>query len=314
MAPPSKDSWLRAIAVCVTVALLGCGGEDAAVGADAPSLPPEASATPAPDPPEARTPVGGEAAPTAAPTVADAPGAPSPESAPPPEPTFVDAYVHGALDSIYNAEYQRLQELCQGEPESCWAENLDRTPVRLAPYWLGAETDELGGWLSARLESQGRWPYAALVAEGAEGTTAVVFENLGDWGYGMTVPVRQLLGDRFQPWFLADLGAWLSLDGGPGFGVLEGPFGLSGRLWYFQALETTEADGALVTLPEGVYMVLGVEDGRVRFRAEIPQDMPCGEDVDSVPTVEVEVLVMPVEALLDEVGRPMVDVAFPKGC
>ncbi|NNF12561.1 MAG: hypothetical protein HKN72_05040 [Gemmatimonadetes bacterium] len=230
------------------------------------------------------------------------------------EPKFVDAYLHGPLDSIYNVEYQRLEELCRGQPEACWAQNLDSTAVPLARYWRGAGDDEPAGWLSARLRTQGRWPYAALVAQGDDAAAVTLIEDVGDWGYGMTVPIRQVQGDRFQPWFLAEMGVWLSLDGGRGFSVLEGPFGLTGRLWYFQHLEAAGAVGESSIVPAGVYMVLGVENGQVRFRAEIPQDMPCGEDVDSVPTVEVEILEVPVEALLDEAGRPRVDVAYGKGC
>ncbi len=290
------------LAVLVVVAAYGCAGTDGSGTPPAEAL----SGAPAETTAAATSTL---EAPTGAPSVAEPParaaGLP---------PTFVDAYVHGPLDSIYSAEYQRLEELCRGQGDACWGQNLDSTAVRLSSYWLEASGDVPAGWVSARLRTQGRWPYAALVAQGNDGSTVTVFENVGDWGYGFTLPVRQVQRDRFQPWFLADLGAWLSLDGGPGFGVLEGPFGLTGRLWNFQPLEVAGADGESIAVPAGVYMVLGVEDGRVRFRAEIPQDMPCGEEEDSVPTVETEIHEVPVEALLDDEGRPKVDVAYPKGC
>lgn len=222
--------------------------------------------------------------------------------------------MHGPLDSIYNAEYQRVGEVCSGQPEACWVENLDTTAVQLAPYWLDADGEAPAGWLAARLRARGPWPYAALVARGADGGEVTVLDDLGDWGYGLTMPVREMGDARFQPWLLADLGGWLSLEGGPGFGIVDGPYGLTGRLWYFQAVDVMGPGGESITVPAGVYMVLGVEDGRVRFRPEIPQDMPCDPDADSLPASEPEVYSAPIQGLLDEEGRPRVDVAYGRGC
>ena len=231
-------------------------------------------------------------------------------------PTFVDAYISGPLDSIYNAEYQRLGTLCQGEPESCWADNLDTTAVALAPLWFDAEATARQGSLSARLRTSGQWPYAALLASGSDGRVVTVLEDMGDWGYGLTMPVRSVQGERFQPWLLSDLDAWLPLEGGPGFGVVDGPYGLEGRLWYLPATQIPAAapGGEPTVLPDGVYMILAVDGGLVRLRAEIPQDMPCGDEVEPVPASEPEVHVIPVGALLDEEGRPRVNVAYGRGC
>lgn len=232
------------------------------------------------------------------------------------EPTFVDVYVHGALDSLYSAEYERVSGICQGQPSSCWPENLDDTVVRLAPYWLAAEEGEAAGWLGSRLKTEGRWPYASLLALAEDGAEITLLESIGDWGYGLTLPVRDLRGERLQPWILADLGAWIALDGGPGLGIVEGPYGLTGRLWRFDSIVAESAASAEeVSLPEGVYMVLAVEDGTVRFRAESDQDMPCGDEMDEAsPAAEPPHYEVRIEALQDERGWPRVEVAYPKGC
>lgn len=232
-----------------------------------------------------------------------------------PVPMFVTAYVSGPLDSIYNAEYQRLGDVCQGEPDTCWAENLDTTAVRLARYWPDAEAEAPAGWLAARLRPLGRWPYAAMVVQPSEGRETTVLDDLGDWGYGMTLPVRAFEGDRFQPWLLGDVGGWLDVDGGPGFGIVEGPFGLEGRLWQLGPTDIpgTGGEEEALTLADGVYMVLSVVNGVVQLRPEVRSDMDCGGDERELPE-NPPVHDVPLERLLDADGRPQVEVAYGKGC
>lgn len=228
-------------------------------------------------------------------------------------PTFIDVYVYGPLDSIYNAEYERLGALCQGEGDGCWVDNLDTTAVRLAPYWHESTGGEPAGWLSARLRTDGRWPYAALVAQADDGAETTLMD-LGDWGYGMTLAVQDVREERFRPWLLDELGGWLAFGEAPGFGVVDGPYGLEGRLWTFEGFETPDTGGNSVEVAAGVYMVLSVEDGFVRFRRELPQDMPCEGDVEPVPVRDEDIRTVPISALLDDSGRPRVQVAYGKGC
>jgi hypothetical protein len=62
-------------------------------------------------------------------------------------------------------------------------------------------------------------------------------------------------------------------------------------------------------------MVLEVRDGMVRLRPELPEDMACGEPIDSMasppPTPVYEV---PLVRLLNASGRPAVQVAHGRGC
>lgn len=246
----------------------------------------------------------------------------------PEAPRFVDAWFGGPLDSIYNAEYPRLQAACSGRDDACYREALDTTAVRLAPVWASPEANDPAGWLVARLATQGRWPYAGLLFEGRDGRRVVLRDNLGDWGYGTTLVIRDARRGRVQPWLLEPAGpSWVggSVES-PGFGIVEGPYGLEERLWRLGPVEATVVsspggdpgdapDDASTELPAGVYKVLGVRDGVVRLRAEIPQDMDCGQPVDpSVGPESVPVYEAPLERLLDASGRPQVEVAYPKGC
>lgn len=232
------------------------------------------------------------------------------------DPVFVEAYVSGPLDSVYNAEYQRVQTTCQGEPTECYVAELDTTAVRLASVWTSPEATEPVGWLAARLRPQGRYPYAGLVFLESDGREVPLVDNVGDWGYGMTLDLVEARGQWIRPWLLQPAGDyWLNADAGPGFGVVEGPYGLEGRLWRLRPMRLPAGATGTDVLPEGVYMVLSAEDGVVRLRAEVYEDMPCGEPPDpavdrATPTVHV----LPLERLLDAAGRPTVATAYPKGC
>lgn len=225
-------------------------------------------------------------------------------------PQFVEAYFSGPLDSIYNAESARLEGVCRGQPAACFGTELDTTAVALADVFAAPGAAEPAGRLAARLRPRGRYPYAGLVFLATDGRQVPLFDDVGDWGYGMTLDLAEARDDGWiRPWLLAPAGPfWLRGSGDVGFGVVEGPYGLEGRLWQ---LGPVQAGGA--TLPEGVYMILAVEAGVVRLRAEAPQDMPCGDDPPAgAPTPPVHRV--PLAALLDGAGRAVVRTAYSRGC
>lgn len=230
----------------------------------------------------------------------------------PAPPLFAEAWVGGPLDSIYNAEYARLSEAC-GPDALCFRERLDTTAVRLAPVWSGPTDRQARGWLMARLRTEGRWPRAVLLF-GGNGAEVTLRRDLGDWGYGVTLPLADTTADRVRPIFPElDGPIWLARSGGPGFGVLD-VFGLEGRLWRLAPVRGHRRGGEdEVELPAGVYKVLEVPDGRVVLRPAVPSDMPCGEvdepDPGAPPVYEVAL-----DRLVGPDGVPRVEVAYPKGC
>lgn len=229
-----------------------------------------------------------------------------------PVPLFAEVWVGGPLDSIYTAEYARLNEVC-GSDDACFRERLDTTAVRLAPVWSGPTDSEPGGWLAARLATDGRWPRGVLLYR-TDGLEIILRQDLGDWGYGVTLPLADTTSDRLSPIFPQLSGsAWLPRSDARGWGVLA-VFGLEGRLWRLDSVQGRRlSDGENVELPPGVYMALEVTGGHVVLRPEIPSDMPCGEieepDPEAPPAYEV-----PLERLVGPEGIPRVDVAYPKGC
>jgi len=149
---------------------------------------------------------------------------------------------------------------------------------------------------------------------GITGPEVPLVDDVGDWGYGSTLDLMEARDGWLRPWLLAPAGGhWLGPDGGPGLGLVDGPYGLEGRLWRLGPVPASPEGGA--ELPEGVYMVLEVGDGIVRLRPELPEDMDCGEPIDSAaPAAPAPVYEMPLGRLLDASGRPRVKVAYGKGC
>lgn len=241
----------------------------------------------------------------------------------PAAPQFLDVWFGGPLDSIYNAEYQRLPSVCRGRGDDCYAIELDTTAVRLVPVLPGPGAEEPAGWIIARLRTRGEWPYAALLFQDRSGAETTLRQDLGDWGYGSTLALRRVRDGWAQLRILEPVGDfWIEIDqSSPGFGVVEGPYGLDRRLWTLGPVAAVPVSGAgaaagvEVELPEGVYMILEVRNGTVRLRPELPQDMDCGEPEDSVALAEPSpIFEVPLTALLDPVGSPRVEPAYGKGC
>jgi len=248
----------------------------------------------------------------ASPAVLLAQGAPDPDA----EPLFVAVWMGGPLDSIYNAEYQRLQTACAGAGDVCYQTELDTTAVRMAPVFPSAEVGEPSGWLVARLRARGTEQYARLLfASAAGGIEVPLIDDVGDWGYGATLDLAEARDGWVRPWVFGSAGRhWLGPDGGPGLGVVEGPYGLEGRLWGLGPVVAARPGGG-TELPGGVYMVLAVRDGMVSLRPELPEDMACGEPIDSTaPFPPTPVYEVPLARLLNASGRPEVQVAYGKGC
>lgn len=229
-------------------------------------------------------------------------------------PLFADVWIGGPLDSIYNAEYTRLQELCEPAETRCFTDRLDTTAVALATVRSAPEDPKPAGRLMAALRARGRYPYATLLVRPAIGPDLTLVDDAGDWGYGVTLALADTASHWIRPIVPAmDSPLWLPRDqGGQGFGVME-VYGLEGRLWRLGPVNgARRKDGTPAELPRGVYLVLDVTGGVIRLRPEVPSDMACGEDApdpEEVPTytVALDRLVSP--------GRvPAVEKAYPKGC
>ena len=232
-------------------------------------------------------------------------------------PEFATVWIGEPLASLYTSEMARLREVCEPTEPACFETELDTAGVALAPV-RGSPGGDTVGHLVAALRPRGRYPFTTLLFQSMEGSRIVVREDVGDWGYGITLP----LADRADGWIRllaphAEVPLWVPTSaGGPGFGVVE-VFGLPGRLWRLGPVSGAGPEGDRVTVPEAVYYVLEVSDGMVRLRPEVPADMPCGEEPTAEPAAEagtVPEYSIPLEVLTAPDGRLAVEPAYPKGC
>jgi hypothetical protein len=138
-------------------------------------------------------------------------------------------------------------------------------------------------------------------------------EDLGDWGYGLTVPVA----DTVDGWVrLTDAGGemdfWIAPGREAGLQIVD-RYGLPGRLWRLGPVRAISGQGEEVTLERATFFILDVTGGNVRLRGEVPADMPCGHPPAGEPQA-VPTYMLPLERLLGPDGRLDVEPAYTRGC
>lgn len=257
-------------------------------------------------------------------------GAPlPPESGSPPVPAAADSsdvvtgmgllmasFHERMLDAPYSEATERLLDACGSYRETCFREHHE--PVELVVDTLrarpasGAET---AGVLVARLvvpEGPGALGYRLLVRP-ADGGADRVLRTLDDWGYGVGFVVREWTREGWArlPGSAGPRGSWISTESGGLRGAVGSP---AGRGWRLESVEArrTRTDETVVVEP-GVYWILAVEEGTVRFRPELPSDMACGRDVPPDPP-DPPVYEASVESFFGADGSPRLQRAYPRGC
>lgn len=231
-------------------------------------------------------------------------------------PRFGLLWLGTRIDSLYQAEVARIQNACAPADTTCFARELNTQPLRLTRTYGSPDRSRPLGWLAAGMRTEGAWPDVALLHESDEGSTVELMERVGDWGYGLTLPLREVRDAWVRPAFPASSELlWITDAEGNGdrFDVVE-VFGLAGRRWYAESLLARRVpDGVEVELPAGIFFIEEVERGRVRLRHTIPSDMPCDPDAPPDPK-EVPLYDVTLSQLLRADGIAAVWWADAKGC
>ncbi len=82
---------------------------------------------------------------------------------------------------------------------------------------------------------------------------------------------------------------------------------------HLRALRARPANGGQARTLSGQYTVVDTRGSDVVFRAEIPSDMPCGDDVAD-PSPAPMVWTAPASAFFDRDGTPRFSTVYTKGC
>lgn len=220
---------------------------------------------------------------------------------------------------MFEPEEARLAAICgrhdQRDP-ACIHANLRPSRVRVSPFWARPNAPEPLGYFVLRVAVQPETPTqlaAALDVEWASrpGEYQEWIRDLGDWGYGYHLDgwgVQagnwvQLLGPKpLRSVWLPAVGKDLRVDVSP----------LQGTVSRLRDIRAAPVAGGRRTQVAGDYTIVEVRGDQVRFRTEIPSDMPCDDEPD--PPVPPPLWTAPVSSFFDHDGTPRFDVAYGKGC
>ncbi len=226
-------------------------------------------------------------------------------------------YLDGEIDALYQAETNRLLQICNAYGSACFSGHFSpvRRPVARL-YSLPDSTGPVVGNIHAVLKLSGQ-EYGGLtigldVATPTAGErSATWMATVGDWGYGIYVSgVRprgswvQLFGTPFphQP--------WLSLSE-PAFSgeVLS----IDGEILRLRSVTATSPNGEITLVRDGQYLITSVSDEVVEFRIELAADMACGETVEPPQQAPPMLRAAPAE-FFDADGTPRFSFVYQKGC
>jgi hypothetical protein len=143
----------------------------------------------------------------------------------------------------------------------------------------------------------------------APGRFETWLDSVGDWGYGIHVPGLRARGTWVQligPPFDGD--AWIDGET-PALSASVEP--VQDQLLALRGVRATRAGRE--QRQTGTFLIQRVSGGSVTFRQEVPSDMPCADDVKP-PGALPPSWQAPAREFFDAQGRPLFDVAYPKGC
>jgi hypothetical protein len=221
------------------------------------------------------------------------------------------------IEEIHRRERERLIDICKGTVGECFSRNVH--PVRLRVGLLHARPDSSRlavANVHARLEVRqaefdglGFGLDVELIAKPGQFIPWVA--DVGDWGYGLHISgvrVRgrwiQLIGSPLPP------SAWLPMDSQT-LPATVTP--LTGQILRLPPLRARWPDGAMRAISEGPYLFYRAAEDRIEFRAEIPSDFPCGEDLTPPSVMPPRLRTTPKE-LFGPDGAPRFEGVYTKGC
>jgi hypothetical protein len=217
----------------------------------------------------------------------------------------------------FSVELERLERLCPAGPSR--ADCVSRNAKRIRVAQLHAEpTPEsaVSGALhvSFRAPANGQDLTLGLDVEHSSkpGAFDEWISDVGDPFYGRYVDGRarrfgewvQLLGPRMPK------GAWLTAQN-PNLQVIVDE--MVNGIFDIELVRARWPDGRVAEIERANYLVTRIDAGQVEFRAEVPSDFDCGEDL-APPAVLPPLLRAPAAEFFNADGTPRFSTTYTKGC
>jgi hypothetical protein len=140
-------------------------------------------------------------------------------------------------------------------------------------------------------------------------------KDIGDWGYGVREFIIEInSGFAKLPGRIFPAEAWVEIHNNNG---LNGEVKtITGELFYIPEIKATDLSrNKSIVLANAVYLVLSKDKDSYIIRKEIPSDMPCGDNiVETKDKDKLEKYKIELKDLLDNDGRVIISLAYPKGC
>jgi hypothetical protein len=225
---------------------------------------------------------------------------------------------HGSgVDTLHQQENERLMAMCRTLEADCLSRNMRQIRRRLAVLRAAPDArSPIVAHVHAVLRVN-RSPTERL-AVGLDvelATEPGVFRSwiadVGDWGYGLYISGAHERGNWVQL-IGAPLpqSAWLDAET-PTLTATIVP--LEHEIVALTEVRAIWPDGGRRAITKGTYLIERVAGGEIRFRAEVPSDFACGENIKPPAIMPPTLRTTPAE-LFDSAGRPRFTFVYQKGC
>lgn len=218
------------------------------------------------------------------------------------------------LDAPYNAELERLGELCgkSDDVQACRTRNVRPVAVKVADVRPApSQASPVIGELYAVLSFHPSYDvgYRMEFRPREAGVPASVWlDSIGDWGYRIEVAGVRMRGTWIQLVSRAlPPASWIDI------GRLGGGGSIEGHLVTIPSVPAVWPDGKSRAIAEGSYLVQRIRGAQVTLRAEVPSDFPCGEVVND-PPVKPQSVQVAARDLFDPSGSPLFAETYGRGC
>lgn len=224
------------------------------------------------------------------------------------------------LGSAISEERRRLEALCgvgyQLRSATCLSTNLRTVRERLSPLFAAPRAGSPVGYIVVRLIVFGDIEQVGfgfdLEWTDRPGVYREWIANLGDWGYSYSIDGWGVPHD-----------AWVRLLGPPSLRAVWVPKARNGfyvhaaqmerHVVHLRSVRARPIGRGELRRLSGQYTLVEVRGGSVVFRAEIPSDMPCGDDTPD-PSPAPTVWTAPASAFFDHDGTPRFRTVYTRGC
>jgi hypothetical protein len=223
--------------------------------------------------------------------------------------------LRGDTDETYQHENERLEAICKASTPDCISANFKPVRQRVAVLHLRPNSSSppvAFVYRTLKLRKDGTLGFGLdieLVSRPNRFVSWII--DVGDWGYGIHISGVHLRGQWIQaigPPLPAH--SWLATNS-PMLSTIVTP--LTGEILDLSPLRARWPDGTTRLVRGGSYLIRRVTKRGIEFRAEVPSDFACEENIKPPRVMPPRLWTTPAEFFAPD-GSPRFSAAYTKGC